>query len=273
MIDYQIDFQARFEPNATVHSSNNGRCLALAVKLAYNDEPSIRAITSGIWGFDRARFRFLAGGGTFGFIAVSDGFCLVAFRGTASLKDWEFNIQTLPIAGPAGEVHRGFLDAYRPVAADVLGHLRAVRTNQPVWIAGHSLGGAIARICACDLHLVQGIPVQGIYTFGQPRVGNHKFLEASGSALASRTFRYVNHDDIVPHVPPFLLGYRHELNRIYIDGQRQLNFEVDQEEQALDTGNLLRLAQGEAQNLAQHIEGKAEDIDDHFMESYLAALP
>ena len=41
----------------------------------------------------------------------------------------------------------------------------------------------------------------GVYTFGQPRVGNGPFVEATDSQ-GLRLFRFVHRDDPIPDVPP-----------------------------------------------------------------------
>jgi hypothetical protein len=44
-----------------------------------------------------------------------------------------------------------------------------------VYVTGHSLGAAMATLSAADLSVVSKIPIEGVYTFGSPRVGNLAF--------------------------------------------------------------------------------------------------
>ena len=45
------------------------------------------------------------------------------------------------------------------------------------WIAGHSLGGALATLAAYDLQAEFGFKELQCYTFGCPRTGNHAFAQ------------------------------------------------------------------------------------------------
>lgn len=45
------------------------------------------------------------------------------------------------------------------------------------------------------------------YTYGQPRVGNAAYAQAF--AGLSSEYRVVHYADIVPHLPPELLGFHH----------------------------------------------------------------
>ena len=67
---------------------------------------------------------------------------------------------------------------------------------------GHSLGGAMTIHAAVDAMLSKWIDEKKVvmYTFGQPRVGNHKFITALDKSQAS-LFRVVNNQDSVPHGP------------------------------------------------------------------------
>ena len=40
-----------------------------------------------------------------------------------------------------------------------------------VWYTGHSLGGALASLATAQMRR-QEVPVDGLYTFGQPRTGS-----------------------------------------------------------------------------------------------------
>ena len=48
--------------------------------------------------------------------------------------------------------------------------------------------------------------IEGVYTFGSPRVGNAEFAALLPDHVHQR---FVHRDDWIPTVPPELLGYRH----------------------------------------------------------------
>jgi len=76
--------------------------------------------------------------------------------------------------------------------------------NKKLYITGHSLGGAMATICASRM-VARGIVVSGLYTFGSPRVGDAEFV----AHLGTTHFRFVNNNDIVTKAPPLMCGFRH----------------------------------------------------------------
>ena len=95
---------------------------------------------------------------------------------------------------PGGQVHRGFMQALEEVWSDLLPHLTQLDGKGcKLWVTGHSLGAALATLCASRYD-----NVQGVYTFGSPRVGNDGFKEK----LDANIYRVVNNDDIVARVPP-----------------------------------------------------------------------
>jgi hypothetical protein len=57
-------------------------------------------------------------------------------------------------------------------------------------------------LTAAFLANVQDHPLAGVYTFGQPRVGDPVFQRRYDETLGDITFRCVNNWDPVPHVPP-----------------------------------------------------------------------
>jgi hypothetical protein len=100
-------------------------------------------------------------------------------------------------------VHRGFflsLDVLWPEIAHTLGELGGA-----LYITGHSLGGAIAVLAARRLldAEVPGPSLRGVYTFGQPMVGNARF---AASCDAMPLYRHVYGRDLVPHLPPTGIG-------------------------------------------------------------------
>ena len=219
-----------FEPNATEYSLNNARLLGLASAVAYRPEPEIRSWAAAN-GFDTKTFRFFSERGegiaklfdTQGFVAENDSILLVAFRGTEpkQILDWldDAQIRQAPWGTSGAKVHDGFAKALNAVwgAIGVLPERLQNRGNKTVWITGHSLGGGIAELCGARAAMEAGIPVQGVYTFGQPRVGDGSFATAVENAIGGRIFRHIKHRDVVPRVPGFGMLYRHYGTQIYFD--------------------------------------------------------
>jgi hypothetical protein len=70
-----------------------------------------------------------------------------------------------------------------------------------IYIAGHSLGAALATISG--LHISRTLKEKAnvsLYTFASPRVGNQDFAEECSKSF--RTYRIANSEDIVPGIPP-----------------------------------------------------------------------
>lgn len=180
--------------------------------LAYNDEHTRRLVLQLL---DFNEVVLLDDGPMSGFIAIKDDMAVVAFRGTnmSNPADWLANIDLFrqtPMHG-ACKFHKGFQDSYHRFADNIRRTLATYNPNT-IWVTGHSLGGAMAVCCAYDLVRHQ-IPVTGLITFGQPRVANPAMATFLQSQLENRYLRFVNFDDIVPHVPttkPAVLSdYRH----------------------------------------------------------------
>jgi triacylglycerol lipase len=134
----------------------------------------------------------------FGFVADVGGQVVLAFRGTDSIQTWLADARVVQVQDPAypGKVHSGFAAAVELMWPGLRERLPAGR---PVWVTGHSLGGAMATLASVRL-AGEGYPVPGVYTFGSPRVGDLDFYDAY-QAGNYRAYRVVNNDDIVPHVP------------------------------------------------------------------------
>jgi hypothetical protein len=132
---------------------------------------------------------------------------------------------------PVVKVHTGFLEDFNAIKDAVITQVRKCMGSRPastrptfpgVFITGHSLGGALAILCALECWR-QALPVSGVYTFGQPRVGNAAFAALydrtrmiNGPVLRDITFRVVNQNDIVPRTPGLLLGYRHGGTELFL---------------------------------------------------------
>ena len=140
---------------------------------------------------------------TFGFVArrPDTGDAYVAFRGTESVDDWLINIEVRQVAQRPGwgNVEAGFADVYGQCSAHIIDALKSVSPRQ-VFVTGHSLGAALASLCAADMKVETGMtPV--LYTFASPRVGNPAFAKRFNVECPG-TWRVANTEDIITTVPP-----------------------------------------------------------------------
>lgn len=180
--------------------------------VSYNDEDEARRAADKI-GFPDLTFYDHDGSQAFRF--RNDDDCVIACRGTEP-NEWndiraDANAASV-LAETAGKVHRGFkteVDDLWPMLETAL-----MGNDQPLWFCGHSLGGAMATICAgrCFLSHIESMPKQ-LYTFGSPRVGDKRYI----NYVKLDHYRYVHNNDVVTRVPPVLLGYRHCGSEVYIN--------------------------------------------------------
>lgn len=155
------------------------------------------------------------------YVASNAEHLVVAFRGSEGptsidgLKDWlltnAMNLLIIPegplgadfaAAGVGAKFHQGFVSAiteiWSPLESEVQTQLAA--SDRPLWVTGHSLGGALA-ILAAWLFRRRTINVHQVYTFGAPMVGNADTAAAISRDFAGKIFRYVNPPDPVPLLP------------------------------------------------------------------------
>ncbi len=195
--------------------------MASASKLSYERQSTVENVLIHSWGYETVVF--LDSEDTECFVAECDTHAILAFRGTKGIGDWIGNMNVIPTNEPSyGTVHKGFFDAFHDVSA----RLRAtLPTGKPIWLTGHSLGGALASIASAEF--IDQFEVHGIYTFGQPRLGDDEFEQTIKAAYGEEFFRFVNDDDIVTRIPP---GYRHVGLLVHFDSNgsiKQFSAEFD----------------------------------------------
>ena len=184
----------------------------------------------------------------------------MACRGTepTEINDLKADVDaTSVLAETAGRVHRGFKkevdDLWPWIEQELTSNVKTL------WFTGHSLGGAMASICAgrCQLSHIDSTP-KALFTFGSPRVGNKRYV----NHVEIEHYRWVNNNDIVTRVPPAWLGFRHTGKLMYID----CNSEYRPMSRAMRARDRWR---GFWMSLRQ---GKIDHLSDHSMSGYVAAI-
>lgn len=175
---------------------------------------------------------------------IDASFILISFRGTEpyDANDWSTDFDYSLYKIPKGKIHMGFLEAlglgnreYTPTfrhnllnknikvfSAPNMGDLTAYVTvktkvnellknhrNAKFVVTGHSLGGALAILFPTVLILHEESEMMerllGVYTFGQPRIGDRKigtFVEEElNKGELIRYLRVVYCNDVVPRLP------------------------------------------------------------------------
>jgi predicted lipase len=87
-------------------------------------------------------------------------------------------------------------------------------SGAPIFVSGHSLGGALAAFAALDIRMNLGASVT-LYTYGQPRVGNTAFSDLLFQELTNKYIRVTHYDDTVAHVPPLVSYFKHAGNEVW----------------------------------------------------------
>lgn len=170
-------------------------------------------------------------------IAQGKKLFVLAFRGSATIKDWEVNFATSKVAyggssptefieiaqevkDPAvPAVHRGFneyVNAAFGLKLDLEGtgnakDIASILKDNPdsvLLLTGHSLGGAAATLFAERL-VSMGIPKDKVpvITFGAPAVGNASFAEAYGDKINLLRIK-TSYDPVPGGLQTFIGGFK-----------------------------------------------------------------
>jgi triacylglycerol lipase len=164
-------------------------------------------------GFPEIRFYDRDGAQAYIFANRDDA--VVTCRGTEP-HDWndvraDLNLSVV-VGETVGWVHRGF----KQEVDDLWPRLeQALASNRrALWFTGHSLGGAMAAICAgrCTLSSIRSNP-RALFTFGSPRIGSWRYV----NHVQLEAYRWVNNNDVIARLPPAWLGFRHKGQEIYLN--------------------------------------------------------
>lgn len=168
---------------------------------------------------------------SYGLIMESEHNIIIAFRGSRSNPDWIADATILQTYFPYTRIkiktHSGFTAIYNTCRPRIINVLNTLGSSKQLFVTGHSLGGALAILCALDAAANTAYKDPVMYNFGSPRVGNSKFVQVYNEVI-DNSVRIVNTNDIVPLLPPAvvhpplsseLLYYRHVKDLITITVQ------------------------------------------------------
>jgi triacylglycerol lipase len=271
---------------------------------AYLEPPEFQARIAGV--APSARVSWFFAHSTQAYYVDLENAAVLVFRGSeAATADWRKNLDTTLVPAIAGKVHRGFENAlasvwdFQPLSfggdafGETLRRFVEVRHGsrstvidgparvdaKPLYITGHSLGGALATLAyvraetdGCDrvdevvdpafcvVHHADAegwwIPVHAVYTFGAPRIGDPTFGIVAGAPLRGNdrvVYRFVNRGDLVTEVPRLSDGFSHPQR----DAERDFMIHITHDD-ALAIGGF-----GEA---------TTPSIGDHDIEHYIRSL-
>ncbi len=147
----------------------------------------------------------------FGFVLLGKstslkGQAFIIFRGTQTLADWLTNGNIDTSRSDSGHlVHDGFHRAFNSMKPRINDFMKVIQQPRhgihTIHCIGHSLGGALATLCANWLDTKKSTY---LYTFGSPRVGLESFAENITGKLSSKRMHRVFHKtDPVPKFLPW----------------------------------------------------------------------
>ena len=254
-----------FDHKATGYSHPNALALAHCAKWAYFDAAAAEEKVTTELKTTKFKFIDIAASDTQAFIAADEHKIIVSFRGTepSKLKDVLSDAQLGRVYGPLGKVHSGFIQSLNSAWREIALTIRQFQdNNQTLWFTGHSLGAALATLGVAKM-IEFAYSVDGLYTFGQPRVGNQKFADAMNGEMIRKYFRFVNNNDVVTRVPLRSMGYSDCGYFMYFDKNQVLWDDLSIWNRLLDG------IHGRIEALGQK---GTDGINDHNMDNYITGL-
>lgn len=220
--------QLELDISSTRYCGHNALALARISKLAYKDCELFETVALTKLGF--RYFKAVKGYITSAYVMADDEKIIVVFRGSDEIKDWFNNIDVDLVGGPmGGKVHEGFARMLHFVWREVQLEIRQLKLaasqqnrSLPLLLTGHSLGAALATLATAYLR-EKDQPVQGLYSFGSPRVGDRTFARHFNGDFGDKTFRIVNQNDMITRLPPRVLSYSHVGQLYFFDGLGKLH--------------------------------------------------
>lgn len=146
---------------------------------------------------------------------------IITYRGTITFRDWQCNLDFLPIKYPNtkmnGQFHRGYVKIVSQITTlpqfKVLeNHIENIDDN--ILLTGHSSGAA--KSILTSLYLASKYENRNfkVVTFGCPKVANKEFYEYIHSIPNLEYISVILRDDVVPHIG---IGINSNVSKITIE--------------------------------------------------------
>ena len=136
---------------------------------------------------------------------------IISFRGSETFIDWMHDFDIKQSDYYVGKVSTGFLIEYQAVRSKI----EKIKFGSRTVITGHSLGAALAILCAVHIYIEFGIQPT-VYLFASPRVGNIEFANWYDQHIPD-TYMFYLAGDIAPNFPSVNMGcYKHVAYPHYI---------------------------------------------------------
>ena len=214
---------------------------------------------------------FFTSGQFHGFVAILEKTVLLAFRGTQTVANCLTDVEAALVSRPPypGRVHSGFANAVEEVLPSVQRLLPSSSRTMPLWVTGHSLGGAMATLASVRLANA-GYTVRTVYTYGSPRVGDRLFRDFYHCA----NYRFVCGNDLVPHLP-FHWCYKHVGHPRLLDHEGNLvegkaAWQAKKRALATHAKRIQRMHRRKIE--ARQAHGNFDWLADHHLNRYLDAI-
>jgi len=161
--------------------------------------------------------------------------CFMGFRGSSNVMNWIDDFEAWEVSPTAFnetcsggcKVHGGFYKIWKTIETPVLEAVEAVgckrdsKTDNVLYITGHSLGAALTHLAMFTLDDM-GWRIAKTYSYEAPRVGNKAFALDFQNRFTSRNvpiYRITHNQDPIVHLPPMDMDYHHVSTEVYYDAK------------------------------------------------------
>ena len=192
-----------FDRVSTILKENDSKLLTKILdSLSYDHEQEKKNLEETLDCIDMVLLKTFDHNGSQAILVMSrkTNMLVLAFRGTEADSFTDIKADAngkVTACDSGGNVHSGFKKAYEEISLTIESEINDEKySGIPLFITGHSLGGALATIAAKKLKHKAG--VAACYTYGSPRVGDEEWIRN----IKTPIYRLVNAADSVTMLPP-----------------------------------------------------------------------